>query len=439
MAETGGQRPAMLRLCASGHGTSPAGKPAHHEFLAAMDCDVLLLTEVSERLELPGYVGHLTAAEMAPRRRWAGVFSRGDLVALPDPHPASAMARVGDLTFCSSILPWRGCASDATWGGGNHAAKTQRSVASLLETLPASHLVWGGDFNHALEGREYAGSIGGRRSVIAALETLGLAVPTARLPHQIDPILSIDHIAVPESWTATSADRISARTEDGAALGPRRLCRRGRRLIEVGAGPSRRSAAPGPRVGRWTVRAVASSHVDAASPRSSPRGGPVRPRTARQRRPQAVRRRSRRLDLLEMCSARDLLGPAEQSVSVHLPNVSSWSAAQPPSVVRGRATPGLNNPRSARARPEVRTRRRLPATRLCSVRRDGHGGRPTVRAAGTIPSAHRPGRFAHGVPVFGRSRWGVLGSARPAEVGPTARTPRNTRRNRMPRNDRRDA
>jgi hypothetical protein len=189
--------------------------PAHTEFLAAMDCDVLLLTEVSDRLELPGYAGHFTAGEMVSRRRWAGVFSRGDLVALADPHSASAMARVGDVTFCSSILPWRGCVSDATWGDGNHAAKTQRSIATLLETLPAALLAWGGDFNHALEGREYAGSIGGRGSVVAALETLGLVVPTARLPHQIDSILSIDHIAVPECWTVTSADCISARTEAG--------------------------------------------------------------------------------------------------------------------------------------------------------------------------------------------------------------------------------
>jgi hypothetical protein len=187
--------------------------PAYREFLAAMDCDILLLTEVSECLELSGYVGHLTAAAMESGRRWAGVFSRAELVALSDPHPASAMAEVGDLTVCSSILPWRSCVSDATWGDGNHAAKTQRSIAALLERLPASHLVWGGDFNHALEGREYAGSIGGRGSVTAALETRGLAVPTARLPHQIDSILSIDHIAVPETWTVTSADRISASTQ----------------------------------------------------------------------------------------------------------------------------------------------------------------------------------------------------------------------------------
>jgi hypothetical protein len=162
-----------------------------------MDCDVLLLTEVSERLELPGYTGHVTAAVMAPRHRWAGVFSRTEQVPLPDPHPASAMARTGGLTFCSSILPWRGCGGRKPWGEGNHAAKTEKTVEALLQHLPNQELVWGGDFNHALVGREYAGSKGGRVFVAHALDGLGLTASTTDLPHQIEDLLSIDHIATP--------------------------------------------------------------------------------------------------------------------------------------------------------------------------------------------------------------------------------------------------
>jgi endonuclease/exonuclease/phosphatase family metal-dependent hydrolase len=85
----------------------------------------------------------------------------------------------------------------------------------LLETLPEQDLVWGGDFNHALEGREYAGGIGGRRSLMSALEALGLTAPTSQLPHQIDTLRSIDHVAVPRSWVVTSAERISAVAEAG--------------------------------------------------------------------------------------------------------------------------------------------------------------------------------------------------------------------------------
>ncbi len=189
--------------------------PTHLEIVLGLDCDVLLLTEVNERVELPAYAGHLGHALMAPKRRWAGVFSRAGVEPRPDPHPASALAMVGGVGFCSSVLPWRGCGPGEPWGEGNHAARTARAVSTLLSTLPAHDLVWGGDFNHALEGHEYAGSIAGRRSVQGALETLGLDAPTASLPHLIDTLLSIDHIAVPRGWTVTSTERVSSVVEAG--------------------------------------------------------------------------------------------------------------------------------------------------------------------------------------------------------------------------------
>jgi hypothetical protein len=89
---------------------------AHRELLSALDCDVLLLTEVDERLVLPGFFGHLTVGVVTAGRSWSGIFSRGDLVGLDDPHPASAMARVGDVTFCSSVLPWRASGNALPWG-----------------------------------------------------------------------------------------------------------------------------------------------------------------------------------------------------------------------------------------------------------------------------------------------------------------------------------
>ena len=76
--------------------------------------------------------------------------------------------------------------------------------------------MWGGDWNHALTGKEYAGSIGGRRFILGAVDDLGLEVPTAELPHAIDGLLSIDHVAVPRAWSS-SASRISAEL-DGRRL-----------------------------------------------------------------------------------------------------------------------------------------------------------------------------------------------------------------------------
>ena len=185
--------------------------------LLRADCDVWLLTEVNERTSLPGYALHLTQSRMAARRRWAGIASRLPMASLPDPHPASAAAQVGATTYVSSILPWRGCQSLPPWAGSRHADKTAYTVNDLLLHLrTADSLVWGGDWNHALSGREYAGSLGGRTVVHDAVDQLGLAVPTADLPHAIDGLLSIDHVAVPRG-TAASASRIAAE-HDGKRL-----------------------------------------------------------------------------------------------------------------------------------------------------------------------------------------------------------------------------
>ena len=135
---------------------------SHHEFLLGLECDVLLLTEVSERLRLDGYAVHMSEQSMADRRRWAAVLSRTELTPRPDPHPASAVATIAGTTYCSSILPWRSC---------------------------------------------------GRQHLLRALEELDLAAPTALLPHRIDGLLTIDHVAVARAAIVVGATRFVAETE----------------------------------------------------------------------------------------------------------------------------------------------------------------------------------------------------------------------------------
>lgn len=176
----------------------------HFHLIEAMDCDVLLLTEVSERLDLPGYDVHLGRKLMSPKRRWAAVASRLPMSPGPDPHGASATVELAGLRVCSSILPWRSCGTRDPWVGANSAERTTAAVDAVEANGPS---VWGGDWNHALSGREPTGSVAGRRSVLAAVERLELQVPTAWMPHQIDGLLSIDHIAVPKSWHVTATQR----------------------------------------------------------------------------------------------------------------------------------------------------------------------------------------------------------------------------------------
>jgi hypothetical protein len=174
----------------------------HLELLQSLDCDLLLLTEVSDRAGLPGYAMHMTEQLMAPTRRWAAVCSRAALRPLPDPHGASAMAEVDGLRVCSSILPWRSCGERPPWIGGNTAERTASAVQEIESAQP---MIWGGDWNHSLSGREGSGSLGGRRAITDALAELDLQTPTGELPHHLGGLFTIDHIAVPRTWDAHAA------------------------------------------------------------------------------------------------------------------------------------------------------------------------------------------------------------------------------------------
>jgi len=183
--------------------------PLHHDFLMTLDCDVWLLTEVSERTRLDGFDLHLGEGVMAPNRRWAAVAATGTITPLADPHPASAMIERAGISFCSSILPWRSCGSREPWGAGTHAEKTLKTLRVLETALPTAGLVWGGDWNHALTGTETAGSKAGRNALLATIHKLNLKVPTSEEPHRIEGISSIDHIAVPTDGAA-GAERVAA-------------------------------------------------------------------------------------------------------------------------------------------------------------------------------------------------------------------------------------
>lgn len=187
--------------------------PRHLALLLAADADVWLLTEVSRKVALPGYTSHATLGEMAPGRAWASVLARRERTPLAEPHPASAAAEIDGVTYCSSILPWRGCGQTHPWVEGSHGERTRHAVDQLAAALGPGPLVWGGDWNHALSGAEHAGSKAGRGHLAALVNARGLSVPTATLPHRIAGLLSIDHIAVPSAWSAT-ARRLPAQADD---------------------------------------------------------------------------------------------------------------------------------------------------------------------------------------------------------------------------------
>jgi len=189
----------------------------HERLINDQQCDVWLLTEVSERLKIDGFHQHSCTSLVSPKRRWAAILSVKPLLALADPHPASALARSGEWLLCSSVLPWRSCGGAAPWVGDNHAGRTGNAVDDITGDLPSEGLIWGGDWNHALSGREHAGSQAGRKGLLDALERLRLKVPTELLPHRIPGWLTIDHVAVGQMVNVIEARRIDA-SLDGTRL-----------------------------------------------------------------------------------------------------------------------------------------------------------------------------------------------------------------------------
>jgi len=180
----------------------------HQELVTDQACDIWLLTEIPDRVSLPGFSNQVTTGRMLREQRWAGVFAR-DLVAAEEPDPATAAARIGEVTVWSSILPWPSCGPHAPWDGERHNDRVRSAVAGLLAHRPKGDLIWGGDWNHSLHGR-VVGSRDGRESIMRFVDELGLQVPSAELPHQIEGLFSIDHIAVPAVWQVQEAERVEA-------------------------------------------------------------------------------------------------------------------------------------------------------------------------------------------------------------------------------------
>jgi len=182
----------------------------HALLMTDVGCDVWLLTEMSMKTSLPGFTIHATTAEMTPGRAWAAVAVRSALDAKPwkkDAHPASACVDAEGLTFCSSVLPWRSCGRGHPWHGDDTTSRTKHAVGQLVTALPPGSTVWGGDWNHAFEGTEAAGSLGGREEIRAGLRVLGVELLTASQPHRLDGLSTIDHLAVPVGTRLTAAPR----------------------------------------------------------------------------------------------------------------------------------------------------------------------------------------------------------------------------------------
>ena len=120
----------------------------------------------------------------------------GPLEHLAAPHPATAAAVIGGTTYVSTVLPWTS-ASGEHWRGSSFTERTLNALDDLRPLLCAEpRLVWGGDWNHTLEGSLQGQTKAGRQAIEELLAELGLAAPTRAQPRGVHLMTSIDHIAV---------------------------------------------------------------------------------------------------------------------------------------------------------------------------------------------------------------------------------------------------
>ncbi len=115
--------------------------------------------------------------------------------------------------------------------GERHADKTAEAVAPIARLRPP--VIWGGDWNHALEGTDHVGSREGREHIFTVLDGLGLQVPTADLDAYRGE-RSIDHIAVPKEWVLIGAEQVEA-VDGGKRLSDHERVRRRARGLTADA------------------------------------------------------------------------------------------------------------------------------------------------------------------------------------------------------------
>ncbi len=187
---------------------------AQADHIVRADADIWILSEAPADLRLRK--GNVLAG---PSRRgdkaqcWCAVASRWPLVPLRVRHPTLLLAVVrhpeANILAAVSVLPWRS-AGDA-WPVGPDTPFAERFSECLAshsaEIEQASHgyrLLWGGDFNQGLSGREHVGSLSGRALLKSAFDDLGLVPMTTAAAGWAAGAHAIDHLAVPEDWVLES-------------------------------------------------------------------------------------------------------------------------------------------------------------------------------------------------------------------------------------------
>lgn len=209
------------------------------EVLKQHGCDVWVLTETSDVLDLSGrYIPvHSAPRPNRPSRsRWVTIWSRYPILEIPrvvDPRRtvcALLAAPSGPLLIFGTVMPWATDYGDEpvssqprNWSE-HHRVMAQQGEewVALREAYPAADLCAAGDLNTDIGGQPFYGTAVGRGLLREAMSRTDLfcATETARIPAGALAHPPIDHVLLPTKWETrtTVAAAWEGKATDGVRL-----------------------------------------------------------------------------------------------------------------------------------------------------------------------------------------------------------------------------
>lgn len=188
--------------------------------IRAMNCDVWVLTETSDALDLGSDYRAISTSERParPGEQWTTIWSRLPIVErLPVTDASRTVAAmmttpVGPLVVYGTVLPWQfDKGSDETaagWSEHHRVIPLQAAEwAHLVKAHPNAALCVAGDFNMNLGGKHHYGTERGREMMRAGLRNASLTCLSdaehMRVGLLTDP--PIDHICLSAHLAANSS------------------------------------------------------------------------------------------------------------------------------------------------------------------------------------------------------------------------------------------
>ena len=204
-------------------GRSRAARQAQEAVLRDLRADLIVLTEPGDTYQEG--VGIVTSparqSDQEASEPWVAIVGRSvEPVVLDVPFERMAVAAttcVNDvrLLVYGSVLPWGLFPRDALQAretgmqGFLRVLHEQTAdIGQLRQQFPKHVVIWAGDFNQTLSGRNQGGSAAKREALLRAIDKLGLKAWNAGAAHAADGLHAIDLICGPREVAINRQGRI---------------------------------------------------------------------------------------------------------------------------------------------------------------------------------------------------------------------------------------